>query len=134
MCWCETTESEKTAAIKAAEAKIQELSSFIEEAAATEGQLKTEIGGLEDDIAADTEALSTATAQRKEQNSEFLAEEADMKETLGLLSEAISVLSKVQLVQKPEAHKQALLQVRDIVQHVPASFQGIMQKDLYDMR
>jgi chromosome segregation ATPase len=133
MCWCETTEAEKTAAIKAAETKIQELESFLEEAAAKEGELKTELAGLEEDIAADKEALSTATAMRKEQNDEFKAEEADMKETLSLLSEAITVLSKVQLVQKPESHKEALLQVRGIVHRVSSKFQGIMQKDLYDL-
>jgi chromosome segregation ATPase len=133
MCWCETTEAEKTAAIKAAEEKVQELEAFLEEAAAKEGELKTEIAALEEDIAADTEALATATAMRKEEHDAFAAEEADLKETLGLLSEAIAVLSKVQLVQTPEAHKQALLQVNDIIHHVSPRFQGIMQKDLYDL-
>merc|ERR1719191_667360 len=132
-CWCETTTADKTAAIEAAQTKIQELTSFVEEAAAKEGELKTEIAGLEEDIAADTEALSSATAMRKEQKGEFEAEEADMKETLGLLSEAIGVLSKVQLVQKPSAHQEALLQVRNIIQRASPKFQSVMQKDLFDM-
>merc|ERR1740138_1069948 len=55
-CWCETTEGEKTAAVEAASQKIEELSSFVKEAAAKEGELKTEIAGLEEDIAADKEA------------------------------------------------------------------------------
>merc|ERR1719238_1389320 len=92
-CWCETSEAEKTDAVKAAETKLQELTSFVEEAAAKEGQLKTEIAGLEDDIAADQEALSSATSMRAKENSEFKTEEADVKETLGLLSEAIAVIS-----------------------------------------
>merc|ERR1719379_239149 len=71
MCWCETTEAEKTAAIKAAEQKIQELTSFVEEAAAKEGELKTEIAALEEDIAADQDALQSATSMRNEQNAEF---------------------------------------------------------------
>jgi len=132
-CWCVTTSAEKKAAIAAAEAKLQELESFVEEAAAKEGELKTEIAGLEDDIAADTEALKSATAMRNEQNGEFSAEEADMTETLGLLNEAITVLSKVQLIQKPEAHKEALLQVRSIISRASPKFQGVMQKDLFDM-
>jgi len=132
MCWCETTEAEKTAAIKAAEDKIQELEAFLEGAAAKEGELKTEIAGLEEDLAADREALATATSMRNEEHEKFSAEEADLKETLGLLREAISVLSKVQLVQKPEAHKEALLQVNGIVHHVSSKFQSVMQKDLYD--
>merc|ERR1719484_226927 len=132
-CWCETTVAEKTAAIAAAEEKLGELASFLEEAAAKEGELKTEIAGLEDDLAADTEALASATKMREEQNAEFKAEEADMKETLSLLSEAISVLNKVQLVQKPEAHKEALLQVREIIHRASPKFQRVMQKDLFDM-
>jgi len=132
-CWCETTIAEKDAAIEAAETKLEELGSFVKEAAAKEGELKTEIAGLEEDIAADTEALSTATALRNEENGKFQTEEADMKETLGLLSEAVSVLSKVQLVQKPEAHQEALVQVQNIVRHVSPKFQSVMQKDLFDM-
>jgi hypothetical protein len=132
MCWCETTEEEKKAAIKAAEDKIEELEAFLEDALAKEGELKTEIAALEEDLAADREALSTATSMRNEEHEKFLAEEADLKETLGLLREAISVLSKVQLVQKPEAHKEALLQVNGIVHRVSSKFQNVMQKDLYD--
>ena len=63
-CWCETSEGEKTAAVKAAEAKLQELGAFVEEAAAKEGQLKTEIAGLADDIAADQDSLASATSMR----------------------------------------------------------------------
>merc|ERR1719281_1380449 len=133
MCWCETTKSEKTAAIEAAEAKISDLESFVEEAAAKEGELKTEIAGLEEDIASDTDALKTATALRAKENEEFLAEEADVKETLGLLSEAIGVLSKVQLVQKPETHKEALVQVQSLVKRMSPKFANVMQKDLFDM-
>jgi hypothetical protein len=133
MCWCETAEKEKTAAIESAQQKIEELESFVAESTAKAGELKTEIAGLVDDIASDTDALATATKLRKEQNDDFLAEEADIKETLALLSEAIGVLSKVQLVQKPEAHKQALIQVSGIVNRMTSKFQGVMQKDLFDM-
>merc|ERR1719401_1295025 len=86
-CWCETTTSEKSAAVDAATQKIQELTSFVEEAAAKEGELKTEISGLEEDIASDTDALATATKTREEQNSDFEKEAADFKETIGLLNE-----------------------------------------------
>merc|ERR1719446_163570 len=102
-CWCETTEKEKTDAIESAETKLEELGSFVEEAAAKEGELKTEIAGLEEDIASDKDALATATALRSKENEEFQTEEADMKETLSLLSQAIGVLSKVQLTQKGSA-------------------------------
>jgi len=133
-CWCETTESEKSAAIAAAEQKLDELSGFLEEAAAKEGELKTEIAGLEEDIAKDNEALASATSMRAKENKDFQVEEADAKETLALLSEAIGVLGKVQLVQrKSTGGKAALVQVRKIVQHISPKFHNVMQKDLYDM-
>jgi len=132
-CWCVTTTAEKTAAIASATAQLAELESFVEEAAAKEGELKTEIAGLESDIAKDTEALKTATAMRNEENDEFETETADFKETIGLLTEAIAVLQKVQFIQKPEAHRVALLQVRSIIRRASPKFQGVMQKDLFDM-
>jgi len=130
-CWCVTTEQEKKDAIAAAEAKIEELNGFLEEAAAKEGELKTEIAGLEEDIAKDKDALASATAMRASENKEFSEEEADLKETLGLLAEAINVLSKVQLLQKPT--KASLVQVRSIVQRMSPKFHNVMQKDLYAM-
>jgi len=139
-CWCVTTEAEKTAAIKDAETKISELSSFIEEAAATEGELKTQIAGLEEDIASDKDTLASATSMRNKENEEFLVEEADMKETIDLLAQAINVLAKVQLVQKSQgdakkASALAMVQVRALVQKlkVAPKFHSVMQKDLFDM-
>jgi hypothetical protein len=132
-CWCVTTKEEKTAAIEAGEARIADLTSFVEEGLAKEGELKTEIAALEEDIAQDKEALATATAMREKENAAFLAEQADLKETLQLLSEAIAVLGKVQLIQKPEAHKEALIQVQGLVRHLSPKFANVMQKDLFDM-
>merc|ERR1719183_3324442 len=132
-CWCETTTTEKTAAIDAATTKLEELNSFVEEAAAKEGELKTEIEGLEADIAADTDALQTATALRTEENGKFEASAADMKETIGLLTEAVDILGKVQLFQKQGATKEAFVQVQKIVKRVSPKFSSVMQKDLFDM-
>jgi len=73
MCWCDTNRKEKTAAIKNAEEQIEELTAFVEEAAAKESELKTEIATLEDDIADDEAALTTATAVREKEQSEFQA-------------------------------------------------------------
>jgi len=139
MCWCETNKKEKTAAIEAAEQEIADLTTFLEEAAAKEGELKTEIAGLEEDIAADQDALAEATAVRAKENEAFLAEEADMKETIALLTEAIAVLEKVQLLQKNGAKfdlkraETVLLQVRSIVATRFPKFQNVMQRDLFDL-
>mmetsp|Transcript_55311 Transcript_55311/g.144235 ORF Transcript_55311/g.144235 Transcript_55311/m.144235 type:complete len:746 (-) Transcript_55311:37-2274(-) len=140
MCWCETNQKVKGAAIDAAEKAIEELSAFIEEAAAKEGQLKTEIAGLENDIAEDKDALASATSVREKEYDDFLATEADMKETRGLLKEAIDTLSKVQLIQQAKQGDAAakskaqaiLLQLRDKAQHYP-KFRDRMQRDLFDV-
>mmetsp|Transcript_119757 Transcript_119757/g.298745 ORF Transcript_119757/g.298745 Transcript_119757/m.298745 type:complete len:762 (-) Transcript_119757:130-2415(-) len=139
MCWCETNEKEKGASIDLAQKSITELSAFIEEAAATEAQLKTEIAGLENDISEDKDALTSASSVREKEYDDFLASEADMKETRGLLKEAIEALSKVQMVQLGKkadavARSQAqavLLQLRGKVQRFP-KFQAVMQRDLFD--
>eukprot|EP00747_Dinoflagellata_sp_TGD_P140471 gnl/TRDRNA2_/TRDRNA2_176011_c0_seq67.p1 gnl/TRDRNA2_/TRDRNA2_176011_c0~~gnl/TRDRNA2_/TRDRNA2_176011_c0_seq67.p1 ORF type:complete len:683 (+),score=240.16 gnl/TRDRNA2_/TRDRNA2_176011_c0_seq67:68-2116(+) len=132
-CWCETNEKEKTEAISSAEALIEELTSFIEEAAGTEGRLKTEIAALAADIADDTDALETATAMKEKETAEFEADESYMKTTLAALKEAVSVLSEVQLLQK--SHKavdqtSALLQVRAVIEKAAPQFRGVMQRDL----
>jgi chromosome segregation ATPase len=140
MCWCETNEKEKTQAIADAEAKIAELTAFIEESVAKEGQLKSEIAALEEDIAQSTEALQTATAQREKEHDEFLGEEADMKETRGLLIEAINTLSAVQLLQVGRASSRArrnaqkvLAQISDVVGKRFPKYQNVMQRDLFDV-
>merc|ERR1719440_536993 len=119
MCWCQTVKKEKTAAVEQAQATIASLNAFVEEAAAKEGQLKTEISALADDIASDKDSLASATALREKESAEFAAEEADLKETLDLLGQAIGVLAKASELQinkgpAAKAHiKAALLQVRN---------------------
>merc|ERR1719235_2975548 len=99
-CWCKTNDAEKTAAIENAEKRIEDLTSAIEGFAALKAQLTTEIEKLEQDIADANKALETAAAEREKEAAEFKEQEADMKEALSALSEAIEVLSKVQLLQK----------------------------------
>eukprot|EP00747_Dinoflagellata_sp_TGD_P140424 gnl/TRDRNA2_/TRDRNA2_176011_c0_seq23.p1 gnl/TRDRNA2_/TRDRNA2_176011_c0~~gnl/TRDRNA2_/TRDRNA2_176011_c0_seq23.p1 ORF type:complete len:685 (+),score=245.50 gnl/TRDRNA2_/TRDRNA2_176011_c0_seq23:68-2122(+) len=133
-CWCVTNEKEKTEAIANAEATIEELTAFLEEAAGTEGRLKTEIAALEADLADDTDALETATAMKEKETAEFEADEAYMKQTLASLKDAIEVLSKVQLLQKSNKADgaTALLQVRSVLERVQPKFRGVMQRDLMD--
>mmetsp|Transcript_44117 Transcript_44117/g.105576 ORF Transcript_44117/g.105576 Transcript_44117/m.105576 type:complete len:731 (-) Transcript_44117:93-2285(-) len=141
MCWCTTNRKEKTAAISNAEQRIEKLGTLLEESAAKEGSLKTEIAGLKDDISSDDDALATATSVRDEEKKAFLAEEADMKETIALLGEAIGVLGKVQLLQKQgrgaekESRQAAsmLLQVRHIIEARFPNYRDTMQRDLFDV-
>merc|ERR1719262_330740 len=61
-CWATTNIKEKTEAIANAKQRISELAAFIEEQAAKQGMLKTEIEGLIADIAEDNDALASATS------------------------------------------------------------------------
>jgi len=93
-CWCETNDKEKTKAIADAEARIEDLTTMIEELTAASARLNTEIKNLEGEVAKNQEALDKATALRQKQLAEFNAEEKDALEALSALKAAIVVLSK----------------------------------------
>merc|ERR1719201_1214497 len=71
VCWCETSEKEKTTAVKQAEATIADLQAEIEERAARFGTLGTEIEAMKKQIAEDTAALKEATGIREGEAGEF---------------------------------------------------------------
>merc|ERR1719240_152781 len=93
-CWCETNDKEKTKAIAEAEARIEDLTSTIEELTASSARLNTEIKQLEKEVAANQEALDKATAIRTKELAEFNAEEKDMLQSISALKAAITVLAK----------------------------------------
>merc|ERR1719271_1580613 len=93
-CWCETNDKEKTKAIADAEARIEDLTTMIEELTAASARLNTEIKNLEGEVAKNQEALDKATALRQKQLAEFNAEEKDALEAISALKAAIVVLSK----------------------------------------
>merc|ERR1719161_3056035 len=93
-CWCETNDKEKTKAIADAKARIEDLTTMIEELTAASARLNTEIKNLEGEVAKNQEALDKATALRQKQLAEFNAEEKDALEALSALKAAIVVLSK----------------------------------------
>merc|ERR1712051_64096 len=108
-CWCETNDKEKTKAIADAEAKIDDLTTKIEELTALSAKLNTEIKNLESEVAKNQEALDQATAIREKQLAEFNAEEKDLLESISALKAAITVLSKhnggTSLLQMQRSHK-----------------------------
>ncbi|CAK0796256.1 unnamed protein product [Prorocentrum cordatum] len=74
VCWCETGEKDKTAAIAAAEVKISDLEASIQSMSAKFGEVSTNIAALKNQIAKDTEMLKEATAIREREASEFRGE------------------------------------------------------------
>jgi len=106
-CWCETNDKEKTKAIAEAEARIEDLTTKIEELTAVSARLNTEIKNLEKEVAQNQDSLAKATALREKQLAEFNAEEKDLLESISALKAAITVLSKHHggaLVQMPRSH------------------------------
>jgi len=136
-CWCSTNGEEKKRAIEYATEQIADLEAFIGEASGTEGKLKTEISSLEADIASDNGAIATATGVREKEAEEFALEEADLKSSIGLITEAVDTISKAgSFAQKGEVTpdvRTALIQVRNVVKKHTSNFEGIMQRDMFDM-
>jgi chromosome segregation ATPase len=129
-CWCETNDKEKTKTIADAEARIEDLTTKIEEMTATSARLNTEIKNLEKEVAQNQEALDQATAIREKQLAEFNAEEKDLLQSVSALKSAITVLSKHHggaLMQVPRSH---ILGVAATVEHEMQKhshlFQGIL--------
>merc|ERR1719491_1759551 len=93
-CWCETNDKEKTKSIAEAEARIEDLTTKIEELTAVSARLNTEIKNLEKEVAANQDSLAKATALREKQLAEFNAEEKDLLQAISALKAAVTVLSK----------------------------------------
>merc|ERR1719456_1170761 len=120
-CWCETNDKEKTQAIKDAEARIEQLSTQIEELTASSARLSQEIKNLEQEVTANQQSLDQATAIRQKQLAEFNAEEKDLLQSIKALEAAIVVLSK--------HHSSALVQVpRTRLLSIAATLQHAMQQ------
>lgn len=141
VCWCDTNDKEKAAAIKSGKEHVEELESFVEEAKGTSAKLATEIKGLKSDIEEDEAALDSANEQREKESEEFQAEQADMKETISSIDKAIKALSKMGSFKQTgkrapkEVEAEAFLQVRTVAKHVAnrPQFTNVMQKDLFDV-
>jgi hypothetical protein len=96
VCWCETSEKEKTKAVADAEAKESSLEAELDARQGRFGTLATEIDQAKVDIKELTEALKTATAIREKGAEEFRAEETDLVQAIDNLRNAIFVLGKHQ--------------------------------------
>jgi len=137
-CWCTTNEKEKTGAIEEAENRLDTQNSFVEEATAKSGELKTQIETLTADIADDTDALETAAAIRGKEADEFQVSEAALKETLGSLTGAVDALSMLQKKTSRDAGevdeiRTSLAQVRRVVERHRPEYKDVLQKDLFDV-
>ena len=92
MCWCETNEKEKTEAIANAEAKIEELTAFIEEADSTVKQLDKEIEIHYKQVKEAETQMKIASEEREAQNKEFQTAVTEQRAAQDVLKKALSRL------------------------------------------
>mmetsp|Transcript_22545 Transcript_22545/g.54765 ORF Transcript_22545/g.54765 Transcript_22545/m.54765 type:complete len:690 (-) Transcript_22545:37-2106(-) len=123
-CWCSTNKADKTKSIKDGDASIADLTSTIEQDAATIAKLEVEIEELTKERKANQDMLAQATEMRAKQNREY---EATHQETLGAISQldgAIKTLSS-----NFGADGSTLIQVANVVRHTSRKFQSALEKD-----
>merc|ERR1719407_334360 len=87
-------EKEKTKAIEIANQMITDHTAAIEETAAKNTQLTTDVAQLKKEIAGNTAALEQATALRTKESGEFNTEEKDAIASIGSLKNAVMTLGK----------------------------------------
>merc|ERR1719316_205671 len=115
VCWCEAGDKEKTKSIADAEQHLADLTASIEELTANSARLTTEIDNLKKEVAANGQALDTATALRQKELSEFVAEEKDSVQSISGLKAAIVAISKHHAGASMLEDKTALKQVADML-------------------
>jgi len=94
-CYCDQSEAEKNASIKSLTEQIGVLESKIAEIQGDTGELSSEVAALKAAMAENEQAQKDATALRDKENKAFIAEEKDLSDAIGQMSEAIEVLAEV---------------------------------------
>lgn len=95
-CWCDTNEKAKTKAIEEADATMNELMSQVQSLAARNAESGVKIEALKKDIAQKEEGLKQLVAIREKERAEFDKNESELTQSVAVLKNAISVLSKRQ--------------------------------------
>merc|ERR1719478_639369 len=93
-CWCKVNGDGKDTAVEIAETKTSDLNSRIKALTAKSSELDGSIKTQESEVAANKEALATATSMREEALSKFRDEEKDMILSIDSLKNALVVLEK----------------------------------------
>merc|ERR1719353_808250 len=119
-CWCKVNGEGKDTAVEIAEAKVSDLSSRIKALTAKSSELEESIKKVESEVAANMQALDTATSMREEALAKFRDEEKDMIVSITSLKNALVVLEKnldTSFLQMSTTLKQ---RVRDVVNKAKA--------------
>merc|ERR1719271_945584 len=93
-CWCKVNGEGKGTAVEIATSKVSDLDSRIKALTAKSSELDEAIKKTESEVAANSEALSSATSMREEALQKFRDEEKDMIVSITSLKNALVVLEK----------------------------------------
>merc|ERR1719240_1645671 len=93
-CWCKVNGDGKGTAVEIAEAKVEDLSSRIKALTAKSSELDESIKKVESEVAANSQALESASSMREEAMQKFREEEKDMLVSITSLKNALVVLEK----------------------------------------
>merc|ERR1719484_217001 len=107
-CWCKVNGDGKDTAVEIATTKTADLNSRIKALTAKSSELDGSIKTQESEVAANKEALASATSMREEAMNKFRDEEKDMILSIDSLKNALVVLEKT--LGLTQASKQSFLQ------------------------
>merc|ERR1719235_2411196 len=93
-CWCKVNGDGKGTAVEIAEGKVADLGSRIKALTAKSSELEEAIKKVEAEVAANSQALDSATTMREEALQKFRDEEKDMIVSITSLKNALVVLEK----------------------------------------
>merc|ERR1719261_2107942 len=93
-CWCKVNGDGKGTAVEIAESKVADLGSRIKALTAKSSELEEAIKKVEAEVAANSQALDSATSMREEALQKFRDEEKDMIVSITSLKNALVVLEK----------------------------------------
>merc|ERR1719240_464261 len=93
-CWCKVNGEGKGTAVEIAESKVADLGSRIKALTAKSSELEESIKKVEAEVAANSQALDSATSMREEAMQKFRDEEKDMIVSIMNLKNALVVLEK----------------------------------------
>jgi outer membrane murein-binding lipoprotein Lpp len=93
-CWCETNKGDRTASIAAGKAKIEQLTTLIQEKSARAAALEPEIRAHTKDATAAKDTMETATAIRIQQMTNFKKDEKSLLDSITGVANARQALGK----------------------------------------
>merc|ERR1719324_516941 len=93
-CWCKVNGEGKGTAVEIATTKVSDLDSRIKSLTAKSSELDESIKKVESEVAANMQALESATSMREEAMQKFREEEKDMLVSITSLKNALVVLEK----------------------------------------